>query len=99
MRALRTIMAGFVLVCLSPFMAALLANLIAFAAGCDFDIGLAHACIVGGRDIGGALQALGSISYATFFTVPLLILALIVWGIAEVIQRLRRAGGRHLARI
>lgn len=101
MRAFRTIMTGFVLVCLSPFAAALLASLVAFAAGCDFDLGLAHACAVGGSDIGGALQVLGSFAYATFFTVPLLLLALLVWGGAEVIHRLRvrRSGSHPLARI
>jgi len=86
-------MTGFVLVCLSPFAAALLANLISLAAGCDFDINLTRTCEVAGRDIGGVLRALGTFGYATFFTVPLLLLALIVWLAAELIHRLRHPHG------
>ncbi len=89
MKAFRKVAMTLVLVCLLPFVALLAANLIAFIAGCDFDFGLARSCLVAGRDVDPALQVLGSFGYGTFFTVPLLVLTLVGWGLAELVHRLR----------
>ncbi|MFA5901433.1 MAG: hypothetical protein WC829_20210 [Hyphomicrobium sp.] len=94
MKSFRKVVLAVVIVCLLPFAAALLANLFGYAASCAVDFGVTQACSVAGIEIGPALQALGSLSYATFFTVPLLILTLIAWGLVELVHRLRgRATG------
>ncbi|CAN1722225.1 conserved exported protein of unknown function [Hyphomicrobium sp. 1Nfss2.1] len=86
-------MAGAVVVlCLLPIAAALAASIVAYAAGCQYDIGMPLACVVGGSDIGSLVQVLGTFSYGTFFSVPLLILTVTVWLVAELVHLLRRAG-------
>lgn len=89
MKAFRKVVFGVLIVCLLPFLAALLASLSGYAAGCDFDLGMPRSCIFAGRDIDPALQLLGSFGYGTFFTVPLAILTLVAWGLAEAVHRLR----------
>ncbi len=78
--------------CLLPLAAALLASVVAYAAGCQYDIGMPSSCLVGGGDIGPLLQLLGTFSYGTFFSVPLLILTVTVWLVAELVHLLRRSG-------
>lgn len=95
MKAFRKAAVAVLLVCLLPFVAVLLASLAGYLAGCEFDLGMARACTVAGRDIDPALQLLGSFGYGTFFTVPLAILTLVAWGLAEAVHRLRRTATGH----
>ncbi len=90
MKVFRKIVIGVVLFCLLPFAAALLAELMGAAFGCQVDMGgVVWPCQVFGRDIGSALQTIYSFSYGTFFTVPLLILTLAVWGLVEIVHLIR----------
>lgn len=87
-----------VLLCLLPIAAALAASVVAYAAGCQYDIGMPLTCVVGGSDIGPLVQVLGTFSYGTFFSVPLLILTVTVWLVAELVHLLRRASAPPPAR-
>jgi len=87
----RKMVGAVVALCLLPMAAALVASIVAYAAGCQYDIGMPQACVVGGSDIGPVLQALGTFSYGTFFSVPMLILTVTVWLVAELVHLLRRA--------
>lgn len=89
MRTFRKFAVFAALVCLLPFASVALASLIAYVASCDLDIGMSGACVVAGMDIGGALRVLGAFGYGTFFTVPALILLVVVWALAEIVHRLR----------
>lgn len=89
MRTFRKLAAVVGLVCLLPFASVAFASIIAYLASCDFDVGMSAACPVAGTDISGALQVLGAFGYGTFFTVPILILLLVVWALAEIVHRLR----------
>lgn len=91
MKTLRRIATGVVVLCLLPFLAALASSLTAAAAGCAFELGTASTCMAAGRNIDPALQVLGAFGYGTLFTVPLLMLTLVAWGLAELVHRLRRA--------
>ena len=92
MSIFRKMVGAVVGLCLLPMAAALLASVVAYGAGCQYDIGMPTACIVGGNDIGPVLQALGTFSYGTFFSVPLLTVTVTVWLVAELVHLLRRAG-------
>jgi hypothetical protein len=90
MKIFRRIAVGAILICLIPFAAALLAELIGGVFGCQVDMGgVIWPCPVAGIDIGSALQTIYSFSYGTFFTVPLLLLTLAVWGVVELFHLLR----------
>lgn len=91
MKTLRKVALVVAVFCLLPFLAALTSSLVAAAAGCDFTLGMPGTCLVTGLDVDPLLQVLGTFGYGTFFTVPLLILTLVVWGLAELVHRLRRA--------
>ena len=89
MKTFRKIALTIILLCFVPFVAAFSAELVSNLAGCDFDMGMASVCVIGGLDASPVLHTVGALGYGTFFTVPLLILTLAAWGLAEIVHRLR----------
>lgn len=90
MKTFRKVALTICLICFVPFAAAFSAHIAAYLAGCDFDMGMIDACTIAGADITPIVKAVGDIGYATFFTVPLLIVTLVAWGLAEIVHRLLR---------
>jgi hypothetical protein len=90
MKTFRKVALTICLLCFVPFAAAFSAQLAAYLAGCDFDVGMVGACTAAGVDIGPVLHAVSAIGYGTFFTVPLLIVTVVAWGLAEIVHRLHR---------
>lgn len=90
MRAFRAIMAVLLLVCLAPLLSMAVAEFIAQVNGCKLDLASVHPCIIGGRDIGHTLLALGMMGYFLFATMPTVLAIVIAWALVELIAWLQR---------
>lgn len=60
-----------IVVGLGPVGLAMLAGLVAGAAGCTLNEGAAHPCVIAGVDIGGALYFFGMMGWLSLATLPL----------------------------
>lgn len=79
----------------APFLSALIASGLAHGFVCGLDEGAAHVCVVAGIDIGGALHGMFVLLLYAILTVPLAVVALLIWLVVAVIlyvmQHRRRA--------
>jgi hypothetical protein len=87
------VLALIVLLAVLPLLSALGAGAVASANGCALDEGSVHPCIIGGADWGEALYSFGVLGWLMLASLPLGVVALIVWLIVLLIHR-ARFGGR-----
>ncbi len=66
-------------------MAALAASAIAGVLGCTLNEGGAHACLLFGRDIGGALHVMFISHWFAMMTIPVAVMVLVVWAVVALI--------------
>jgi hypothetical protein len=72
---------------MSPLLLAMLAGAFAQANGCTLHEGYVNPCVVGGRDWGPLLYNLGVGFWWVFFTGPLGMLAMGLYGLAVLVRR------------
>ncbi len=70
---------------MAPLLSALTASAIANVLRCGLDEGSAHACVVVGVNIGGALHTMFMLIWFSMMTIPFASLALLIWLIAAII--------------
>jgi hypothetical protein len=68
----------------------LVATALASIGHCDLDEGSIHPCALLGHDFGEALYAMFVSGWFGQITLPVLAAALVLWGIVEIVHRLRR---------
>jgi hypothetical protein len=62
-----------------PLISEMIAGTIASWNGCTLHEGFVNPCVVNGRDVGGTLYAMGVMGWFMLVTIPLGLLAFIVW--------------------
>ena len=78
-----------VLYTVGPLLPMLLASAIASHYGCQLDEGGLYPCVVGGRDIGGALGSMFVFAWLELFTLPSGTLALFIYGVYHIFRVMR----------
>jgi hypothetical protein len=81
------VLALIVLLAVLPLLSALGAGAVASANGCALDEGSVHPCIIGGADWGEALYSFGVLGWLMLASLPLGVVALIVWLIVLLVHR------------
>ena len=79
-----------ILLAFSPLIATMIAGTIANANGCELDKGSVHPCIVNGEDIGQTLYTLGVLGWLALATLPLGLIAIVLYIAAAAIFYLAR---------
>ena len=80
-----------------PFVGVVVASAVAGLSGCTLDTSGAHACVLFGHDIGGALHTMSVSGWFAKVTIPVAVMVLVVWGVVALIllllhrRRQRRA--------
>ena len=69
----------------APFLAVVAASALAGVLGCPLNEGGAQACLLLGRDIGGALHVMVVSHWFVKITIPVAVMVLVVWGIVALI--------------
>lgn len=64
---------------LAPVGSVLIAGTVANTFGCKVDEGSVHPCLIGGKDYGQLLYTLGVLGWLMLVTLPIGLLALLVW--------------------
>ena len=90
MRRLRWLFVAVMLLCLAPLFSVFACMGIASITGCQVDEGSAHACLVMGYDIGGLLYTMGVMGWFMLMTLPVLVIAAVVWIAAEIVNARRK---------
>jgi hypothetical protein len=95
----RTLLIGYVVIALVagwPLLSVALASGIASWNGCELHDGFRNPCIVNGADIGGTLYSMGVLGWFMLATIPLGIIAFLVWTTAWLVLLAlkRRSGAR-----
>lgn len=80
-----------VVVGLGPVGLAMLAGLVASAAGCTLNEATAHPCVIGGVDIGGALYFVGVMGWLSLATLPIGGMVFLAGLVVLILGFLRRA--------
>jgi len=78
-----------------PMLAALAASGIAAVLGCPLNEGGAHACLLFGHEIGGALSVMAASHWFVYVTIPGAVAALVVWIVVALILLVLRRWRRH----
>ena len=78
-----------------PMLAALAASGLASALGCSLKSGGAHACLLLGHDIGGALNVMFVGHWFAYMTIPGAVAALVVWIVVALILLVLRRWRRR----
>ena len=68
-----------------PVVATVAASAVAGMIGCTLDKGGAHACVLFGRDIGGALHTMYVSGWFAKVTIPVAVMVLVVWGVVALV--------------
>ena len=69
----------------SPLVAALAGAAVAGTLGCPLTENGVHACLLFGRDVGGALHAMAESQWFIKVTIPVAVMVLVVWGVVALI--------------
>ena len=96
MTSLRALFAGYFVVALLagwPILSVVIAGTIASWNGCTLHEGFANPCVVGGRDIGSTLYAMGVMGWFMLATIPLGLISGLLWTIIWIVVK-RRAQAR-----
>ncbi len=81
------LLAVIVLFTVSPVIPLAIATTIAEQNGCILNEGSANPCVVGGKDIGGDLYAMGVMGWFFLATIPVGVFAFIAWVIVLIVHR------------
>ena len=93
MATLRALFIGYFLVALFagwPIVSVIVAGSIASWNGCTLHEGFANPCVVGGKDLGGTLYAMGVMGWFMIATIPLGAISGLLWTITWIILKRRR---------
>lgn len=84
----RSLFIGYGLIALGtgwPIVSVLVAGTIASWNGCRLDEGSVHPCVVNGADLGSTLYAMGMMGWFMIATIPLGLMAVVVWTLVWVV--------------
>ena len=92
-RKIRGLLIGYAVIALAagwPIASVAIAGTIAAWNGCTLHEGFVNPCVVGGRDIGETLYAMGVMGWFMIATIPLGFIAFVVWTIGWLLWAKRR---------
>jgi hypothetical protein len=75
------VLAVIVVLAALPVLSVTLAGVLASANGCRLDEGGAHPCVIAGTDYGDTLYTLGVLGWLMLVSLPLGVVALLVWAV------------------
>jgi hypothetical protein len=75
------VLAVIVVLAALPVLSVTVAGLVASANGCRLDEGGAHPCVIAGTDYGDTLYTLGVLGWLMLASLPLGVMALLVWAV------------------
>ena len=100
MRKIRGLLIGYAIIAVAtgwPIASVAAAALVASWNGCVLNEGNVNPCVVGGKDIGETLYAMGVMGWFMLATIPLGVIAFVIWTVGWLIWYTRRqkaaAGG------
>ncbi len=85
------VLAVIVVLAALPVLSVTVAGLVASANGCRLDEGGAHPCVIAGTDYGDTLYTLGVLGWLMLASLPLGVIALLVWAVVLAIHLFARS--------
>ena len=85
------VLAVIVVLAALPVLSVTLAGVLASANGCRLDEGGAHPCVIAGTDYGDTLYTLGVLGWLMLASLPLGVMALLVWAVVLAIHLFARS--------